>query len=134
MISYVESSAAAKLLFEEPESARLKRYLDEIADSGSDPVSSLLLETELRRAAVRETVPQQRVTRILDGFDLVEPDRTVFVEAGLMPGPGLRSLDAIHVVTALRVSAESFLTYDHRQAEAAESAGLIVESPGLADR
>lgn len=125
----METSAAAKLLFEEAESPRLREALDEAAETGSDLVSSLLLETELRRAAVRENAPQAIVTRILEALDLVEPDRTVFAEAGIMPGASLRSLDAIHVVTALRVSAETFLTYDRRQAAAAEAAGLVVEAP-----
>lgn len=75
-------------------------------------------------------LPQQEVTRLLESFDLLEPDRTVFGDAGRMAGHTARSIDAIHVIAALRVSADVFLAYDSRQAEAAERAGLIVESPG----
>ncbi len=51
MTVYVESSAAGKLLIEEPESSALSDYLDDIA-AQARVVSSLLVETELRRLAV----------------------------------------------------------------------------------
>ena len=43
-------------------------------------------------------------------------------------GPSLRALDAIHVASALRLAPEleAFVTYDSRQAAAAEAAGLRV--------
>jgi len=47
-------------------------------------------------------------------------------------GPaGLRSLDAIHLASALTLGDEldAFVTYDARQADAARAAGLTVESP-----
>lgn len=45
--------------------------------------------------------------------------------------PHLRSLDAIHVMTALNLEAiEAFMTYDKRQAAAARLAGLPTVSPG----
>lgn len=129
MIAYIETSAVAKLLFTESESRILATFLDQVAANGQDPVTSLLTETELRRAAVREGASQGDVTRILDGFDQVEPDRAIFTEAGVLPGDSLRSLDAIHAVTAMRTSAEVFVTYDRRQAGAAEAVGLRVISP-----
>ena len=129
MIAYIESSAAAKLLVEEDESAALKAHLDRIHAAGAHLFSSVLLETELRRIAVRHEIPQELVTDIVDRFDVVELDRTIFREAGLMAGPNLRSLDALHVATALRLSTDQFLTYDERQAEAARGAGLRTAGP-----
>jgi predicted nucleic acid-binding protein len=43
----------------------------------------------------------------------------------------MRTLDAIHLATALRSAADldSFVTYDDRQAKAAVAAGLAVRSP-----
>jgi predicted nucleic acid-binding protein len=126
--TYVETSAAAKLLVEEAESAVLARHLD---DLGPDVpvVSSMLLETELRRLAVREELPQTAVSVVLDSIDLLEPDRLLFQQAGLLPGRRLRSLDALHVAAALRLEASSFVTYDDRQRTAAESVGLSVLAP-----
>ena len=44
----------------------------------------------------------------------------------------LRSLDAIHIATALAVGDRDlqFVTYDERQADAARQAGLKVVQPG----
>ena len=129
MTTYVETSAVAKLLFAEEESRALKAFLDRtVRDSGS-AFSSILLETELRRVALRHRAPQDLATDVIGRFDLVEPDRAIYHQAGLLPGDGVRSLDAIHVAIALRIEAEQFVTYDARQAEAAAGAGLLVLSP-----
>lgn len=129
MILYVESSAVAKLLVEEAASGRLAAYLDKAAEQGDALLSSMLLETELRRLAERLSLPQAAVTGLLDRFDLVELDRSLFREAGLLPGPHLRSLDALHLAVALRANADVMVTYDRRQGEAAESVGLPVQAP-----
>lgn len=121
MIVYVETSAAAKLLVEEEASDRLAEYLDVLPDA---PLSCLILETELRRLAIRVEIPQAAVTDVLDKFDLLESDRSLYREAGLLPGRHLRSLDALHVAAALRLDADVMLSYDHRQIAAASEAGL----------
>jgi hypothetical protein len=129
VILYVETSAAAKLIIEESESSRLAAHLDRAVDQDDGLLSSMLLETELRRLAVRTGVAQAVVTRLLERFDLLEIDRSLYREAGLLPGPHLRSLDAIHVAAALRANADVMVTYDLRQADAADSVGLSVQTP-----
>lgn len=121
VIVYAETSAAAKLLVEEEESNRLAAHLDRLSDA---PVSSSILETELRRLAVRLALAQAAVTSILERFDLLEPDRSLYREAGTLPGRHLRSPDALHVAAALRLDADLMLTYDLRQGAAAEAVGL----------
>jgi uncharacterized protein len=49
--------------------------------------------------------------------------------ANLEPAP-LRSLDAVHLATALDVGAEAMIVYDRRLADAARGYGLTVLSPG----
>lgn len=129
MTTYVETSAVAKLLFAEEESRALKAFLDRTVRESGTVFSSILLETELRRVALRHRAPQDLATDVIGRFDLVEPDRAIYHQAGLLPGDGVRSLDAIHVAIALRIEAEQFVTYDARQAEAAAGAGLLVLSP-----
>jgi predicted nucleic acid-binding protein len=130
LIAYVESSAAAKLLVSEPWSAALASHLDQLVADGHSLVSCSVLETELRRLAMREELPQVVVTAVLDRLDIYELDRAAYREAGLLPGRDLRSLDALHVAGALRIGADVMITYDARQAGAAEAAGLPVASPG----
>ena len=129
MILYVETSAAAKLLVDEPASCRLAARLDDAVDADDAILSSTLLETELRRLAVRAELAQSAVTQLLARFDLVEIDRSLYREAGLLPDRDLRSLDALHLAAALRVGADSMVTYDRQQADAAASAGLPVLAP-----
>jgi predicted nucleic acid-binding protein len=129
--AYLDTSAAVKLLIREAESVALQDYLDR---RGPDnvPVSSALLETELRRFGLRIDLSQTVVSDLLDRITLVEPDRGLFAEAGLLPGPTFRSLDALHIATALRVDASVVVTYDQRLQQAARSVGLVTAAPGQA--
>ncbi len=72
VILYIDTSAAAKLLVEEDASARLATHLDVAVAADDTVVSSMLLETELRRLAVRFDLAQSAVTQLLDRVDLVE--------------------------------------------------------------
>lgn len=128
MTVYLDTSAAAKLMVEESESTRLAAFLDDL-DAGEDILSSALLETELRRFATRLDLDQSAVTDLLGRVGLVEPDRSLFHEAGLLPGRHLRSLDALHLATAIRVDATALVAYDHRLLAAARSLGLSALSP-----
>ena len=128
-IVYVDTSALGVLLIEQPESNALVEWLDRTADV---LVSSDLLETELRRIAVREGIDQGAVTRILDGVGLAALDRAVYRGAGLLPMPYLRTLDALHLEAAMRLDATAVLTYDHRLGKAARAVGLQVIAPGTA--
>lgn len=126
-VVYVDTSALAALLKPEPESESLERWLD---DTSATLVSSDLLETELRRVAVRDGLSQTDVTALLDGVALAALDRAVFRNAGFLPMEMLRTLDALHLEAAIRLDADAMLTYDHRLALAAEAAGLTVIAPG----
>ncbi len=124
---YLDTSAAVKLLVAEAESDAL---VDELRREQSTLVACLLLETELRRVVAREPVlTQQAVTQLLRGVDLYELPPPLFAEAGLLPGAGLRSLDALHLAAAIRLEVESVITYDVRMVEAATSLGLDVLAP-----
>lgn len=128
MTVYLDLSAAAKLIVEEPESDALAGYLDGLAAEDA-PVSSALLETELRRVAVRLETPQPAVSEILARVALFEPDRSLFYQAGLLPGTSLRNLDALHLATALRLDAALLVDYDLRLLESARGLGMVVLSP-----
>jgi predicted nucleic acid-binding protein len=129
VICYVETSAAAKLLVDEPASGRLAAWLDDAVDRDDPVLSSMILETELRRLAVRVDLSQKAVTDLLDRFDLIDIDRGLYREAGLLPGRYLRSLDAIHLAAALRAGADVMVSYDRRQTDAANDIGLPVLAP-----
>lgn len=125
---YVDTSALGALLVDQPESEALAAWLDEAV---VELVSSDLLETELRRLAVREGLDQTSVTALLEGVSIAALDRAVHRSAGFLPMPYLRTLDALHLEAALRLDAAAVLTYDHRLSEAARAVGLDVIAPGL---
>ena len=124
---YLDTSAAVKLLVEEAESEALAA---ELRGREVDLVACLLLETELRRLSVREpALTQMAVSQLLQGVNLHELPPPLFTEAGLLPGGGLRSLDALHLAAAIRLEVEAVITYDRRMAEATTALGIRVLAP-----
>ncbi|MCE9636622.1 MAG: PIN domain-containing protein [Planctomycetes bacterium] len=99
-------------------------------------ISSRLLEFETwtRLNAIRPAADVVEAARFLVGSaDLVELTPTVLARA-LDPFPvRVRTLDALHVATAVYLAAQGmrfdFATYDERQAAAARSVGLNVVAP-----
>lgn len=126
---YLDSAAIVKLVHAEPESPALRRWLDQRVEVAW--VSSVLAEIESFRALVRH-VPESvsRLTRVLDLIELIEVDAGARILAQTVRPATVRSLDAIHLATALRVQPlTSFVTYDKRLADAARIAGLTVDVP-----
>ena len=72
-----------------------------------------------------------RATSVLDRIALMKIDDAVLEKAARLEPTDLRSLDAIHLATALSVQEhlEAFVVYDRRLGEAAQALGLNVESP-----
>ena len=124
---YVDSSALIKLFVDEEESAALDEHLDR---HQPELVACHLLQTEARRAAARLGAPQSSVTQALAEINLYDVDETLFRQAGHLPGPTLRSQDAIHLAAALSLGADAVLAYDTRLIESAELLGLPTVSPG----
>ena len=131
MILYVDTSAAMKLLVEEKESAVLADYLQRRRQDGDTLAASLLLHTELHCAANRrpEHIEHEDVSEVLAALALVDMEAGDLTTAPLLPGR-LRSADAIHLATALRLNARAMIGYDTELCAASRTAGLEVFSPG----
>lgn len=124
---YLDTSAAIKLIVREAESVDLVRAIEE---QRPNLVSCQLLETELRRAVQRlEVASQRHVTDLLDRVDLYDLNAAMYTQAGLLPGPNLRSLDALHLAAALAIGVDAVVTYDARMTEAARDFGLVTLQP-----
>lgn len=126
---YLDASAFVKIVVTEPESRALRRFL------GSRPgrhVSSALLRTEAVRA-VRHLGPKALgpVRDALRRVDLVLiDDRILDTAATLDPGI-LRTLDAVHLATALAMGGDldAIVTYDERMLAGADLLGLPTAAP-----
>lgn len=126
---YMDSAAIVKLVHAEKETRALREWLDERIDAPW--TSSTLLEIEAFRALARYAPEAaSRLHPVLDIMTLVDIDVGIRISAQTVRPATVRSLDAIHLATALRVRPASFVTYDKRLAEAARDAGLTVEMPG----
>ncbi|TFV63371.1 PIN domain-containing protein [Geodermatophilus sp. DF01-2] len=126
----LDSSALVKLVVEEPESAALEAWL-----SGRAPLSvtaSDLVRVEVIRAVARvDSAGVPRARTLLAGVDLVPVSRVLLESAADLGPPSLRSLDAVHLATALSLGPilEAFVVYDERLARAATEVGLPVVAP-----
>jgi uncharacterized protein len=133
VIVYVDTSAAMKLLVEEKESAVLADHLQRRSADGDTLVASLLLHTELHCAANRwpEHIEHESVSEVLSAIALVDVESGDLTTAPLLPGR-LRSADAIHLATALRLNARAMAVYDTELRAASRTAGIETFSPGAA--
>lgn len=121
-------------------SALLKRYVDEhdsavaVGLMGTDPVlvTSRITEIEVRRNLARLlagdswTAGRRQFAIDLDAFALIGLDATTCNEAAaIAERTGCRSIDALHLGSAVRAGASTtVLTFDIRQAQAARAIGL----------
>lgn len=127
-VFYLDSSALVKLAVQEAESDALRGHLGR-----SQVVASVLVRTELMRAVMgsgKEANVKARAA--LKKTGLVAISEKVLDAAGELPPVVLRSLDAIHLATALQLGddVKEVVTYDRRMVAAAEALGMRVVSPG----
>ena len=126
---YLDSSAFVKLVVTEAESTELRSFL---ATHEARRVSSSLLRAEALRA-VRHLGPDAlAIAREgLRRVDLIAIDDRILDAAGILEPRMLRTLDAIHLATAMALGPEldAFVTYDVRLAEAGRAIGLPVIAP-----
>jgi uncharacterized protein len=119
-----------KLVIEEVESADLEAHL------GDDAVlaTSRIALVEVSRATVLANPSEEvreETRRLLSACLLVEVSDRVLRDAAALTSREIRTLDAIHLATALYIDAEEFVAYDRDLLEAADTRGLRVASPGL---
>lgn len=127
---YVDSSALLKLLFEEDESDTLRRWLT--AHASVAVVSSELARVEVSRVCRRIDSGRINAARaLLAGLDLIPMTSDVINEAAEMGSTMLRSLDAIHLSTALSIREDltALVAYDRRLSDAATAAGIETVRP-----
>jgi predicted nucleic acid-binding protein len=127
-VAYLDASAFVKLVQNEPESAAL----DAALEAWPRKSSSALLGVEGSRAARRTSPLAHDAARaLLGGIELLEIDADIRRAAADLSDPGVRTLDAIHLATALSLGDRcgAFFAYDDRVIAAARAHGLTVTVP-----
>ena len=127
---YLDTSALAKLVHQEKETDALMEWLEQRADLPW--VASSLVEVELVRAVrVAEPAALAQIPTVVARLGMLEIDGIVRGNAAAVLPATVRSLDAIHLATAIEIAADltAVVTYDKRFGEAAEAAGLTWAAP-----
>ncbi len=128
-VFYLDSSAIVKLVVREPETTALRRYLRR----GPTLVSSALARAEVQRAVMAHgPAASQTAEAVLGLLELLRVDDRILRAAGTLEPATLRTLDAIHLASALtfREGLTGFVCYDERLTDAADHQGLPVAAPG----
>lgn len=128
-VAYLDTSAVVKLLAREGETAALRRFLRQWPRRAS----SALLRVELMRVARRSGASRliADARRQLAAIHLIHVDDRVLDRAAELGPPTLRSLDAVHLASALDLGADLgvIVTYDDRMLSGAAGVGLPTAAP-----
>jgi predicted nucleic acid-binding protein len=125
---YLDSSALVKLVVPEPETKALRDLLR----SWPERVSSVVARIEVERVARRIGGGAVRRARsVLSRIALVGFDEPVVRVAAALDPPELRTLDAIHLATAISLGGDlgALCVYDVRLGGAAASKTVEVLAP-----
>ncbi len=132
---YFDTSALVKRATKEKESEAMREFFSWIVDRGDNCVTSKLGRIELARV-VRRQLSNNRsevnsvMRKALDNVSLYPINDAVATLAEEVGQPPLRSLDALHLATALTCGANAVVTYDERMRRAAFDEGILVIQPG----
>jgi predicted nucleic acid-binding protein len=126
---YLDASAIVKLVVGETATAALVGHIGD-----ASLITSEISEVEVPRAAYLRTGAEATVRHaeeVLARFNLVPLDEEIRRDAARARPAELRSLDAIHLASCLRVAKhiEAVVVYDKRLAKALRAQDLRVDAP-----
>lgn len=134
---YLDSSALVKRTIREAESGALNRTLTTSLDRGVLLVTSALAVVEVNRALRRRPVDAGDDAHTAEAIEVVRSgvyERPITAEvlslAAHLGPDALRSLDAIHLATAVLLAVDVVVTYDDRLARACRHNGFTTVAPG----
>ncbi len=131
---YLDASASVKLFLEEAESRAVKERLRVALSQGGKVFVSSLTILETKRALLRNQVSVEDAVRFFRSTDTVTLTPQILEQTSTVPPATLKTLDAIHLATALvlrEVLELEFVAFDRQLLAAASAAGIRVCSPGL---
>ena len=124
---YVDASIVVRVVFEPRGDAA--QWLERVAGGGASVISSRLLRLETVRALRREGLPPTGADEVLDRIALLAiSEQVLAIAEGIQRQ--IRSLDALHLATALHTTlSPTVVTHDRQMAEVAASLGLDTLDP-----
>lgn len=135
MSIYVDSSALVKRVSKEEHQGALSTALTKAVAGGHLLIASALARVEVSRVLrVRLDDHDPRQISVasalaMAGIGIAPVTGPILESARIIGPPVLRSLDAIHLATAVAVGADELWTYDERLASASEEIGIVARMP-----
>jgi predicted nucleic acid-binding protein len=128
---YVDSSALVKLVLAEAESAALLECLLAWPACVTSELAHVEVVRAARRAAADPAV-ERRADEVMASFEILKITSEILARAARLDPRTLRSLDAVHLASALSLGADlaAMVVYDAALATAAASCGVNVMAPG----
>ena len=128
---YLDASALVKLATPEAETDALRAALAAYDARVTSRLATVEVARALRRRGAASAELGDAVAEAFTGLAIVELDEAIAEPAGRIDPPTLRSLDAVHLASALALGSElgAVVTYDGRLADAARAAGREVIAP-----
>jgi uncharacterized protein len=117
-------------VIEERESADLESYLAGDTEHATSRLALVEVSRAARIASASEEL-QHEAQRMLAACLLVDVTDQVLRSAVSVACREVRTLDAIHLATALYIDADELVAYDRRLLAAAAREGLAAAAPGL---
>lgn len=125
---YLDTSVLGRVLLGEPDAPVILEALEDF----DQHVASRLVRIELRRLALRHGNLAD-ADALLAAIALIPLDDAVLTAAETVSPASVATLDAIHLVAAIRLAEagllDALMTYDARLSEGAREHGLSVLSP-----
>ena len=88
-------------------------------------VTSTLTGIEIRRILIREGIPiSPSIINVFEGFDIVQFTEDIGELAARLPVMYLKTLDAIHLATAIMSECDAVITHDRQLINACTQLGI----------
>lgn len=126
---YLDSSIALRTILAVPGRDAVRAWL---GSADLTIVSSRLMRTEVLRVLRREGIAPSAATPLLDRVGLIDLSRETHAVAESIERH-VRTLDALHLATAVLLGSAVVATHDARMAEVAGNLGLSTLDPAAGD-
>lgn len=133
-VTYLDSSALVKLVVREDETPALRSWLAQHRDhrQATSVIAQVEVRRAVRRAAPTDGAAHSRAVAVLGAVERIALGPDIAQSAALLEPADLRSLDAIHLASALSIGSDlaALVAYDARLIDAARALGMAALGPG----
>lgn len=126
---YIDTSVFLRSVLDQDPAGAVARQRERVTQEGALLISSQLLRLEARRAQIRTGRTWAEVEQELEHLHLTDVDEQDF-EVAFTIKRHMKTLDALHLASCIKVEADALLTADQNMREVAEYLGIDVRWAG----